>query len=46
MSAHYSTREASGCVGCVAAMGSVLVVLGATAYACWWIAGRLTGSAL
>lgn len=46
MSAHCSSREASGCVGCVAALVAVSIVLGATAYACRWIVGMLTGWAL
>ncbi|WP_158295193.1 hypothetical protein [Eggerthella lenta] len=38
MSAHYSTREPSGCCGCVAAVGLVIGLFGASAYACWSLA--------
>lgn len=44
MSAHYSTREPSGCVGCLAALVVAVGVLGATALACGRIADALCGA--
>ncbi len=35
MSAHYSTREASGCLGCAVALGVAVGMLGVTAYVCF-----------
>lgn len=44
MSDHYSTREPSGCCGCVAALGLAVGMLGATAYACGMVARALLRS--
>ena len=44
MSAHCSTREASGCVGCVVALAIAVGVLGATALACGRAADALCGA--
>lgn len=44
MSAHYSTREPSGCLGCVAALALAAGLLGATALACGRIADALCGA--
>lgn len=46
MSAHYSTREPSGCCGCVAALALAVGLFGATAYACWMFAAWLAWEVL
>lgn len=44
MSAHYSTRGASGCLGCAVALGIAVVPVGFAAYGAWalarWVMGR------
>ena len=44
MSAHYSTREGSGCAGCAAALALAVGLLGATALACGRVADALCGA--
>lgn len=44
MSAHYSSREPSGCLGCVAALLAAAGLLGATALVCGRIADVLCGA--
>lgn len=43
MSAHCSTREPSGCLGCAAALLAAAGLLGATALACGRAADALCG---
>lgn len=44
MSAHCSTREPSGCLGCLAALAIAVGVLGMTALACGRAADALCGA--
>lgn len=44
MSAHYSTRGGSGCLGCAVALAVALVPVGFAAFGAWglarWVLGR------
>lgn len=43
MSAHYSTREPSGCAGCAAALLISVGMLAVTGYVCYELATWLVG---